>query len=144
MRSVRSTDGGATWSAPQTYTGGQGAYVAVGPNGNIQGGSVYNASINGSTILVGRSIDGGQTYSAMVPAVTFVTGGIFCAGRNTVKNCIRINGFPVVAADNSYTASRGYVYAVYCVNPLTADIADINLVRSTDFGVTWSQPVRIK
>ena len=143
MRSVRSTDGGATWSAPQTYTGGQGAYVAVGPNGNIQGGSVYNASINGSTILVGRSIDGGQTYSAMVPAVTFVTGGIFCAGRNTVKNCIRINGFPVVAADNSYTASRGYVYAAYCVNPLTADIADINLVRSTDFGVTWSQPVRI-
>lgn len=143
MRSVRSTNGGATWSSPLTYIGGQGAYVAVGPNGSIQGGSVYNASINGSTILVNRSTDGGQTYSAMVPAVTFVTGGIFCSNRNTVKNCIRMNGFPVIAADNSYTSSRGYVYAAYCVNPLTTDVADINFVRSTDYGVTWSQPVRV-
>ncbi|MEZ4689107.1 MAG: T9SS type A sorting domain-containing protein [Ignavibacteria bacterium] len=48
-----------------------------------------------------------------------------------------------MAADNSYTSSRGNVYVVYCVNPLTADIADINFVRSTDYGVTWSQPIRV-
>lgn len=143
MRSVRSTNGGVNWSSPLTYIGGQGAYVSVGPNGNIQGGSVYNASINGSSILVNRSTDGGQNYSAQVVAVTFVTGGIICAGRNTVKNCIRMNGFPSMAADNSYTSSRGNVYVVYCVNPLTTDIADINLVRSTDYGATWSAPVRV-
>ncbi|HMQ68107.1 MAG TPA: T9SS type A sorting domain-containing protein [Ignavibacteria bacterium] len=143
MRAVRSTDGGATWSSPLTYTGGQGAYVAVGPDGSIQGGSVYNASLNGSTILVGRSTDAGQTYSAMVPATTFIPGGTICFNRYTVKNCIRTDGFPRIAADNSYTSSRGNVYVVYCVNPLTADLADINFVRSTDYGVTWSQPIRV-
>jgi len=143
MRSVRSTNGGVNWSTPQTYIGGQGAYVAVGANGSIQGGSVYNASINGSSILVNRSTDGGVTFSPQVVAISFVTGGIFCAGRNTVKNCIRMNGFPVMSADNSYTATRGNVYVAYCVNPLTADVADINLVRSTDYGATWSAPVRV-
>ena len=143
MRSVRSTNGGANWSSPQTYTGGQGAYAAVGANGSIQGGSVYNASLNGSSILVNRSTDGGITFSPQVVATTFVTGGIVCAGRYTVKNCIRMDGFPRMAADNSYTSSRGNVYVVYSRNPGTADVTDINFVRSTDYGVTWSAPVRV-
>jgi hypothetical protein len=143
MRSVRSTDRGITWSSPLTYTGGQGAYAAVGANGSIQGGSVYNASLNGGAILVNRSTDGGVTFSPQVVATSFVTGGIICAGRYTVKNCIRMDGFPRMAADNSYTASRGNVYVVYARNPGTADVTDINFVRSTDYGNTWSVPVRV-
>ncbi len=143
MRSVRSTNGGLNWSSPLTYTGSQGAYVAVGANGSIQGGSVYNASQNGGAILVNRSTDGGVSFSAQVVATTFVPGGISCAGRYTVKNCIRMDGFPRMAADNSYTSSRGNVYVVYARNPGTADVSDINFVRSTDYGVTWSSPVRV-
>ncbi|MBL8007275.1 MAG: T9SS type A sorting domain-containing protein [Ignavibacteria bacterium] len=143
MRVVRSTDGAATWSTPQIFTGSQGAYVAVGPNGSIQGGSSYFACINGSSILVNRSTDGGVTYSAQNVAVTFVTGGVICAGRNTVKSCIRMNGFPRMSADNSYTSSRGNVYIVYARNPGTSDITDINFVRSTDYGNTWSAPLRV-
>ncbi|MBK9332933.1 MAG: T9SS type A sorting domain-containing protein [Ignavibacteria bacterium] len=143
MRFTRSTDLGASWSSVQSFTGGQGAYVAVGPNGNVQGGSVYFAATNGGAIIVNRSTDGGVSFSPQTVATSYVTGGVFCAGRNTVKNCIRMDGFPRMAADNSYTASRGNVYIVYARNPGTQDITDINMVKSTDFGATWSAPVRV-
>ena len=54
-----------------------------------------------------------------------------------------MDGFPRIAADNSNASSRGNVYAVYCRNPGTTDIADINFVRSTDFGASWSAPLRV-
>ncbi|MEO8513967.1 MAG: T9SS type A sorting domain-containing protein [Ignavibacteria bacterium] len=143
MRFVRSTDHGVSWSAPQTFVGGQGAYVAVGPNGNTQGGSVYFAAVSGSSLLVNRSTDGGVTFGPQVNATNVSGPGVICAGRFTVKNCIRNNEFPRVAADNSYTATRGNVYVVYAGNPAGPDNADIFLVRSTDFGTTWTSPLRV-
>ncbi len=143
MRFSRSTDGGVNWSAPLTFTGGQGAYVSVGPNGNTPGGSVYFAAVSGSSILVNRSTDGGVNFGPQVNATNVNGPGVICAGRFTVKNCIRNNEFPRMAADNSYTASRGNVYVVYAGNPAGPDNADIFLVRSTDFGTTWSTPLRV-
>lgn len=143
MRFVKSTNGGVNWSSPLTYTGGQGAFVTVGPNGNIQGGSVYCASTSAGAILVNRSTDGGTTFSAQVVAAVVNQPGVPCAGRRTVKNCIRMNDFPHMAADNGYTSTRGNVYAVYCGNPSGPDNCDIYLVRSTDYGQTWSTEVRV-
>jgi len=143
MRFNRSTDFGVTWSSPLTFVGGQGAYVSVGPNGNIQGGSVYFAALNGGTILVNRSTDGGVTFSPQLGAAFTTQPGIPCAGRNTVKNCIRIDEFPRMAADNSYTSTRGNVYVAYCSNPPGPDNCDVYVVRSTDYGDTWSAAVRI-
>ncbi len=143
MRFVRSTDLGVTWSAPQTFIGGQGAYVAVGPNGNTQGGSVYFAAVSGSSIMVNRSTDGGATFGAQVNAVNVTGPGVICAGRWTVKNCIRNNEFPRMAADNGFTSTRGNVYVVYAGNVTGPDNADIFLVKSTDYGVTWTSPLRV-
>jgi hypothetical protein len=143
MRFVRSTNGGVNWSSPLTFPGGQGAYVAVGPNGSIQGGSVYFAAVLGSSLMVNRSTDGGATFSAQVPAVSVTGPGVLCANRYTVKNCIRNNEFPRVAADNSFTSTRGNVYVVYAANPIGPDNADVFLVRSTDYGVTWGSPVKV-
>lgn len=143
MRFCRSTDGGVTWSAPLTFTGGQGAYVSVGPNGNTPGGSVYFAAVSGSSILVNRSTDGGVNFGPQVNAVNVNGPGVICAGRFTVKDCIRNNEFPRMAVDNSYTATRGNVYVVYAGNPTGPDNADIFLVRSTDFGASWSAPLRV-
>jgi hypothetical protein len=143
MRFVRSTNGGVNWSSPLTFAGGQGAYVSVGPNGNVQGGSVYFAAVNGGAILVNRSTDGGVNFSPQVVATAVSPPGVPCAGRWTVKDCIRNNEFPRMAADNSYTSTRGNVYVVYAGNPAGPDNADIYLVRSTDFGVTWSTPLRV-
>ena len=144
MRFVRSTDGGLTYSSPITLGGDQGAYVTVGSNGSVQGGSLYFGSTSGSSIMVYRSTNGGASFGSGVAAVTGISGpGVICAGRNTMKSCIRTNYFPLMAADNSYTATRGNVYVIYAANPPGADLADIFLVRSTDFGATWSAPLRI-
>ncbi len=48
-----------------------------------------------------------------------------------------------MAVDNGYTASRGNVYIVYAGNPAGPDLCDIYLVRSTDYGLTWSSPIRV-
>ncbi|MBS1493260.1 MAG: T9SS type A sorting domain-containing protein [Bacteroidetes bacterium] len=143
MRFSRSTNGGVNWSSPITLVGDQGAYVAVGPNGLVQGGSVYMANTNGGTILVARSTDGGATMGSQVSAVSFSGSGTICSGRQTVKGCIRTNSFPKIAADGSYGAYRGNVYVVYEANPLGPDVADVFVVRSTDYGATWGTPVRV-
>ncbi len=144
MRFVRSTNGGLNWSVPITLSGDQGAYVTVGANGNIQGGNVYFGCTSGSSIRIYRSTDGGASFGAGIVAVSGIAGpGVICAGRNTMKNCIRTNYFPLMAADNSFTSSRGNVYIIYAANPAGSDLADIFLVRSTDFGTTWSPPMRI-
>ncbi len=143
MRFVRSTNSGVNWSSPLTITGSQGAYVSVGPNGNVPGGSVYFACLNGNTILVNRSTDGGQTFLPQMTAANPSPPGVFCANRNTVKACIRTDAFPRMAVDNGYTSTRGYVYVAYAHNPAGPDLCDINLVRSTDYGLSWSSPVRV-
>jgi len=143
MRFCRSTNGGVNWSTPITLNGDQGAYVCVGPNGSIQGGSVYMANTAGSGIFVARSTDGGATMLPQVLATAFSGSGVICSGRQTVKGCIRTNSFPKIAADNSYGAYRGNVYVVYEANPDGIDNADVFLVRSNDFGNTWDPPVRV-
>ncbi|NOS86600.1 MAG: T9SS type A sorting domain-containing protein [Ignavibacteria bacterium] len=143
MRFSRSTDLGTTWSAPQTFQGGQGAYVTVGPNGNVQGGSVYFAATSGGGMYINRSTDGGATFSPQVIAAVINPPGITCAGRYTVKNCIRNNEFPRMAADNSFTSTRGNVYAVFAANPTGPDNADIFIIKSTDYGITWTSPQRV-
>ncbi len=143
MRFVRSTNGGINWSAPLTLPGTQNAYIVVGPNGNIQGGSVYFSATNSNSIVVSRSTDGGETFLPQVTAAIVDPPGVPCAGRRTVKDCIRMNHIPSFAVDNGYSKTRGNIYSVYCGNPVGPDNCDIFLIRSTDYGQTWSIPLRV-
>lgn len=143
MRFVKSTNGGVNWSAPLIINGTQNAYIAVGPNGNIQGGSVYYTATNGNLIVVTRSTDGGESFLPQVTAASVDPPGVPCAGRRTVKNCIRMNHIPSFAVDNGYSQTRGNIYGVYCGNPVGPDNCDIFLIRSTDYGLTWSEGLRV-
>lgn len=143
MRFVRSTNGGTVWSSSLQLIGNQGAYVAVGPNGNTSGGNVYFAALGSGAELFYRSTDGGQNFTGPINAATYLTPGNPCAERYTVKGCIRMDAFPRMAADNSFTSTRGNVYIVYCSNPPGPDIADIYIARSTDYGDTWSAGLKI-
>jgi hypothetical protein len=143
MRFIRSTNGGVNWSAPIVLAGSQGAYVSVGPNGNIPGGHVYFAALSGSGIVLYRSADAGVSFPIEVLAASPSSPGVACLGRNTVKNCIRTDAFPRMAVDNSYTSTRGNVYIAYCSNPPGPDVADVYVVRSTNYGLNWSEPVRV-
>lgn len=143
MRFIRSTNGGVNWSAPIMLPGSQGAYVSVGPRNNVPGGYVYFANLLGGSIVVYRSSDAGVTFPVSATAISASAPGNICAGRNTVKNCIRTDMMPRMAVDNSYTSTRGNVYISYAANPPGTDIADVYLVRSTDYGSNWSVPVRV-
>jgi hypothetical protein len=143
MRFIRSTNGGSVWSERDTLPGNQGAYVAYGPRGNTPGGNVYFAALGNGAELFYRSTDGGQTFSNQINAAFYLDPGIPCGGRSTVKGCIRIDPMPRMAADNSYTSTRGNVYITFCSNPPGPDNADIFIVRSTDYGTTWSTNLKI-
>jgi hypothetical protein len=144
MRFVRSTNGGVNWSSAMTLPGDQGAYVCYGANGSIQAGNTYFGCIAGNNIRVFRSSNGGESFDGGIIAVPYILGpGTSCAGRNTVKNCIRTDYFPRMAADNSYTSSRGNVYIVYAARPGGVDLANIYMARSTDYGATWSTPMKV-
>lgn len=143
MYFVRSTDKGATWSTPLPLTGSQGAYISVGPNGNIPGGNVYYACSYSGGIIMYRSTNGGASFQTTPTSINFTGPGVLCYGRYTVKNCIRTDAFPRMAADNSWTSTRGNLYIVYAANPPGADAADIFMVKSTDYGNTWSAALKI-
>jgi hypothetical protein len=45
---------------------------------------------------------------------------------------------PQIAVDMSSGSRRGYIYNVYCSNPIGPDVASIFCTRSTDNGNTWN------
>lgn len=147
---ARSTDGGATFTVTTALTphGLPGAMPCVGPNGNIQGGSVYAVTNYGSSFAATysffRSTDGGASFTTQstVQWPNFV--GTNVGGRNSVEN-MRTRPYPFIAADNSYGTYRGRLYCVYASNFPAGDAnkPDIWCRSSTDFGVTWSTDVRV-
>jgi len=141
----RSTDNGDTFvpsGGVQIFTGGQGAFVAVGPDH-----SVYAFYYNGSTgIFVRRSTDFGVTFGAPVTIFNALTGGTngdlgLTGKRNGTATFsgFRSNAFPHVAVN----PVSGHLYLTFNNNPAGTDKGDIYFVMSTDLGATWSAPVTI-
>ena len=141
----RSTDRGLSFVqtatlSPQTLPG---MMVCVGPNGNVQGGSVYvvtnSGNSFGSTYTFFRSTDGGLTFTNMSSQAFANFVGSNVGGRNSVQN-MRTRPYPFICADNSYGPNRGRLYVVYASNTPVGDgnKPDIFCRYSTDGGTTWS------
>ena len=122
--------------------------VCVGPNGTVQGGSVYVVTNSGSsfssTYTFYRSTDGGATFSLMSSQNFANYVGMDVNGRNTVEG-MRTRPYPFITADNSYGPNRGKLYLVYASNdpPGNNNKPDIWLRVSTDGGTTWSSAKRV-
>jgi hypothetical protein len=147
---ARSIDHGATFQstfAPTTQSL-PGMMVAVGPNGNIQGGNVYVVTNSGSsfasTYTFYRSTNGGANFTQMSAQNFSGYVGTNVGGRNSVQN-MRTRPYPMIAADNSYGPNRGRFYLVYASNdpPGDGNKPDIWCRYSTDNGATWSTAVRV-
>ena len=145
MSFSRSTNGGVGWSnrirvnnSDDNYC----PYLAIGPNGNIDGGSVYygyNAadSVGNLSVKVKRSTNAGISF------LNEYTAAINVRNPQPIKGLIYTSSCIQMAADNSNTPSRGNVYVIYAHNPPGNDNSDVYFSRSLDLGVTWEVPRKL-
>jgi hypothetical protein len=126
LRFVRSTDGGAHWSAPVSVTDdstfGSHNFQALYAGHD---GTLYASWLDGrtgkSTVFMTRSTDGGQTWS---PNLRVSNGEACPCCRTTMAS-----------------APDGTLYLAWR-RVFPGNVRDIVVARSTDHGASWQEPVR--
>jgi hypothetical protein len=149
---VRSVNHGLSWSSPINISSAvaagyynHGPNLKTGPNGEVYAvWAIYDSSSSDENAIgFASSADGGVTFAPGVRIIENIRG---VRATKTSKN-MRVNSFPVMAADISSGPYRGYLYVVWPnigipgVN-IGPDI-DVYLIRSTDGGISWSDPIRV-
>ncbi len=137
----RSTNHGQTWSAPiqisPTAQNGavQGSQVAVGPNGEVY--VAYEVFYVGGARrhFLAKSTNGGSSFSAPV-AITPLFNEL------KFNSTYRKNSFPSLAV-NPVNGGNGAVYVVYADQPSKTVGAEVEFIRSTNGGASFSTPVVI-
>jgi len=141
----RSTDGGMTWSPAlrinevsgdciDSDNTTEGAVPCVGPNGEI-----YVAWAGPVGLVFDRSLDQGDTWLDNDIFVSDIPGG----WDYSIPGIYRANGLPVTTCDTSGGPYHGTIYINWTDQRNGTDDTDVWLVKSTDGGNTWSQPLRV-
>jgi BNR repeat-like domain len=132
---VYSTDGGATFSAPENISANahysQGSHPVVAPDGTLYvfwDGSTRLATLD-STYMV-KSTDGGSTWSAPLSISTLVESSPLA------DTAFRVNSYPAAAV-----APNGDVYVTWTTAASGHSVAVYS--TSTDGGTTWSAPAPV-
>jgi hypothetical protein len=134
----RSTDLGATWSAPVRISDRagncidsdstvEGATPAVGPNGEV-----YLTWSGPLGIMFDKSTDGGVTFGTDIFVSSQPGGWDF-----DIPGIYRCNGMPVTLCDVSNSPYKGAVYVVWSDQRNGLDNTDVFLMKSTNSGQTW-------
>lgn len=145
IRFSKSVDGSITWSNPVrlNQVGGdcwdddntvEGAVPAVGPNGEI-----YVAWAGPEGIVFDRSLDEGETWLDEDIFVTDFPGG----WAYSIPGIMRCNGLPITVCDLSEGPNHGTIYINWSDQSNGTNDTDVWLVKSTDGGDTWSDPIRV-
>jgi len=137
----RSTDHGATWSAPlriSTHAG-----MPRDDNGSVVGvigtvgpdGAMYVVWNDGLTIAFTTSRDGGRTFA---PSRSIIdVGAPYFGGATGIPGVSRAMGFPQIGV----SPKQGTLYVTW--SDFRNGDVDVFLSRSTDHGATWSAPRRV-
>jgi hypothetical protein len=155
---VRSTDGGATWSAPTVLdeTCGnaflQGSQVVVGPSGEVNvAWEQFAADFQTRALAFRRSMDGGATFDPIVKISDVTPAGSGFSFQGGFRSA---DEFPMLAVDRSSGPTRGTLYAAWNDgrNNQVVDFgsvgglygySDILVSRSTNHGTSWSTPTTV-
>jgi len=143
---------GANWTSKKAISTdilagshNQGVNLSVGPHGEVYAvWAVYDSwPADESAIGFSKSLDGGTTWSPANRILDNIKGiRTTEAGKN-----IRVNSFPSATVDVSYGYYRGNIYVTWAnigvpgIN--TGDDVDVYMIRSSDEGNTWSEPIKI-
>jgi len=112
----------------------EGAVPCVGPEGQI-----YVSWAGPAGLVFDRSYDQGDTWLEEDIFVADIGGG----WAYTIPGIYRANGLPVTACDVSGGPSHGTIYINWSDQANGPDDTDVWLVKSTDGGDRWSEPVRV-
>jgi hypothetical protein len=141
----QSSDNGKTWTEPikineldgdcldDDYTT-EGAVPVWDKNGNV-----YVAWAYGEKIFFDKSADRGKTWLDKDIVAATQPGG----WNYKVPGVFRANGLPVLGIDNSQSKYSGTLYINWTDQRNGKDNTDVFLIKSTDQGNTWSEPMRI-
>lgn len=141
----KSTDAGMSWSPAiqiNQVSGDcvdddnttEGAVPAVGPEGQI-----YVSWVGPAGLVFDRSYDQGETWLEEDIFVADISGG----WAYDIPGIYRANGLPVTTCDTSNGPGRGTIYINWTDQTNGLFDTDVWLVKSTDEGNTWSEPVRV-
>lgn len=141
----KSSDQGMTWSDPLRISkhGGdcldddntvEGAVPAVGPNGEI-----YVTWTGPNGLMMQKSLDAGLTWLSEEKQLEKHWGG----WTLSIPGIYRANGLPILKCDLSDGPNRGALYLNWCDQRNGEDDTDVWLMKSTDGGDSWSDPVKV-
>lgn len=150
-----STDDGDSWTVNDDISSdvnagshNQGVNLSTGPNGEVYAvWAIYDSWPSGgsdeSAIGMTASFDGGVTWEPARRIISNIRG---IRATGTSKN-MRVNSFPVATVDNSNGADKGALYITWSnigtpgIN--NGDDIDVYVIKSTDQGNTWSNPLKV-
>ncbi|MDP1622684.1 MAG: PKD domain-containing protein [Bacteroidales bacterium] len=146
----RSIDDGATWSAKLPVSGSistfnHGVNLQTGPGGEVYAiwATYPSSGLTEEGIGFTKSLDGGVTFSTATKIISNIRG----IRETGVQKNMRVNSFPVMAADISGGPNNGNIYVVWTnigipgIN--TGTNKSVYIIRSVNGGTSWSTPVRV-
>jgi len=146
---ARSIDNGETWIVVGNISGAtdaldHGVHLSTGKNGEVYAvWAVYDSQDDENAIGFTKSTDGGETWMPAVRAINNIRG----IRVSETSKSLRVNSFPVSAVDVGNSSGSGNIYVVWTnigepgIN--TGNNIDIYLIRSSDKGESWSDPIRV-